>query len=66
MEENRRIVMKELENKVNKKSVEICNEGKSAFDTMKQLSDLMKCGTEEFELKLGRPMTYAEMRQMWG
>lgn len=66
MEEKRRIVMKELEERVNKKAVDICNEGKSSFDTMKELSNLLKHGSDEFESKVGRPMTYAEMRQMWG
>lgn len=66
MEEQKKRVMKELEERVNKKSVDICNEGKSSFDTMKELSNLMKSGSDEFESKVGRPMTYAEMRQMWG
>jgi hypothetical protein len=30
------------------------------------LIDVMKSGAEEFRLKVGRNMTYSEMRQMYG
>ena len=33
---------------------------------MKELSDLLKQGSDEFKMKMGRPMSYAEMREMWG
>ena len=62
-------VMKDLEQKVNSKS---CEEG------LKQLADALKKndpsklllpmqdGAKEFEERVGRPMTYGEMRAMWG
>jgi hypothetical protein len=65
MEEKRKILMKELEEMVYKRSLEICNKGESSFDTMKELSILMKQCSDEFEIKVGRPMTSSEMFQMW-
>jgi len=34
--------------------------------SLDELSKYMKEGMDEFELKNGRPMTYAEMRMMYG
>lgn len=71
-------VMKELETKVNaegfnihqvamnqmfenpKKTTEI------AKKTADALQNVMVDGAKEFEEKVGRKMTYAEMRAMWG
>ena len=62
-------VMKDLEQKVNPKSIE---------EGLKQLGDAihnndvssllapMQSGAKEFEERVGRPMTYGEMRAMWG
>lgn len=42
----------------------------SAVDTPKKIidavSDIMDEGATEFEKRMGRPMTYAEMRAMYG
>ncbi len=35
-------------------------------DSIKNLHNLMDKGAKEFEQKVGRPMTYAEMRSMYG
>ena len=62
-------VMKDLEYKVNPKSV------KEGMDTLKKaiatndvssLLSPMQEGAKEFEARVGRPMTYGEMRAMWG
>jgi hypothetical protein len=62
-------VIKDLEKKVNPKSSE---------EGLKQLGDAirnndmssllapMQDGAKEFEERVGRPMTYGEMRAMWG
>jgi hypothetical protein len=60
-------VMKDLEEKVNPKSVE---------ESIKMLATACKdpsiilnplqAGAKEFEERVGRPMTYSEMRAMWG
>jgi hypothetical protein len=60
-------VMKDLEEKVNPKSVE---------ESIKMLATACKdpsiilnplqAGAKEFEERVGRPMTYSEMREMWG
>ena len=62
-------IMKDLEQKVNPKSF---NEGvvslSNAIKT-KDVSTLMQPmidGSKEFEARVGRPMTYGEMRAMWG
>jgi len=68
-EEKLEDVMKDLEQKVNPKSVA---EGMSQLATAIQTNDPsnllapMQKGAKEFEAKVGRPMTYAEMRAMWG
>lgn len=62
-------VMKDLSEKVNPNS---CNEGLSKLNDAIQKGDPsillepMIKGAEEFEEKMGRPMTYQEMRGMWG
>lgn len=62
-------VMKDLEEKVNPKSL---NEGIAMLVTAIETKD-QKCilgpmerGAKEFEERVGRPMTYSEMRAMWG
>jgi hypothetical protein len=39
---------------------------KDMNDAGKVWVDTMNAGAKEFEKKTGRPMTYAEMRAMWG
>jgi hypothetical protein len=62
-------VMKDLEQKVNPKSAV---EGLSQLEKAVQTKDPsillapMQKGAKEFEEKVGRPMTYGEMRAMWG
>jgi len=62
-------VMMDLEEKVNPKSVE---DGLSKIVTAIQTNDPsmllvpMQLGAKEFEERVGRPMTYIEMRSMWG
>jgi len=62
-------VMKDLEQKVNPKSLQegialmaIALENKNSTI----LLDPMKKGAEEFKERVGRNMTYSEMRAMWG
>jgi Ca2+-binding EF-hand superfamily protein len=62
-------VMKDLEQKVNPKSLQ---EGISRLNDSVKMNDLsillepMIAGSKEFESKIGRRMTYSEMRSMWG
>jgi hypothetical protein len=62
-------VMKDLEQKVNPKSLQ---EGISQLNTALKMNDPsillgpMLEGAKEFEAKVGRHMTYSEMRSMWG
>jgi hypothetical protein len=62
-------VMRDLEEKVNPKSVV---EGVTKIVTAVQTNDPsillnpMQAGAKEFEERVGRPMTYSEMRAMWG
>jgi hypothetical protein len=62
-------VMRDLEEKVNPKSVA---EGVTKIVTAVQTNDPsillnpIQAGAKEFEARVGRPMTYGEMRAMWG
>lgn len=62
-------VIKDLEERVNPKSAE---EGLTQLKTAINSNDLssllepMQKGATEFEDRVGRPMTYGEMRAMWG
>lgn len=62
-------VMKDLEQKVNPKSVV---EGIQMLTTAIEKNDVsillapMEQGAKEFEARVGRPMSYTEMRAMWG
>ena len=62
-------VMKDLEKKVNPKSLQ---EGISQLNNAVKMNDPsillapMLEGAKEFEAKVGRHMTYSEMRSMWG
>ena len=35
-------------------------------DAINILQNIMRSGGDEFKEKVGRPMTYSEMRDMWG
>jgi hypothetical protein len=62
-------VMNDLEQKVNPKSfTEGINQLNIAINTNNpsSLTSAMDAGYKEFEDRVGRPMTYAEMRSMWG
>ncbi len=66
---NLETVIKNLEQKVNPKSLQ---EGISRLNESVKTNDLsillepMIAGSKEFESKIGRRMTYSEMRSMWG
>ena len=62
-------VMKDLEQKVNPKSpeeslVQLTKSIKTGDPSILLLP--MQSGAKEFEERVGRPMTYGEMRAMWG
>jgi len=67
--ENLEDVMRDLENKVNPKSL---NDGLTKLVTAIQTNDPsillnpMQAGAKEFEARTGRQLTYSEMRMMWG
>jgi hypothetical protein len=62
-------VMKDLEKKVNPKTIQ---EGISKIAISTATKDPsfilapMQNGVKDFEQRVGRPMTYSEMREMWG
>ena len=62
-------VMTDLEQKVNPKSVA---EGINILTTIEKTNDQsillkpMQDGANEFKQRVGRNMTYSEMREMWG
>jgi hypothetical protein len=62
-------VMKDLEQKVNPKSAA---EGINILTTINKTNDQsillkpMQDGANEFKKRVGRNMTYSEMREMWG
>ena len=63
------VVMKDLEQKINPKNLE---EGLAKIEYSLSTKDTsflllpMKNGAKEFEERVGRPMTYSEMQEMWG
>jgi len=81
-EEDKTIIMKSIETKTEKMvklatiSGEIINPmnlllGKPVTTTNAEasiviLQNIMQSGANEFETKVGRPMTYSEMREMYG
>jgi hypothetical protein len=80
--EEKIIIMKEIEDKTEKKvknlilSEEILNPINFSLgnpenqtkpeDTINILQNIMRSGSDEFKEKVGRPMTYSEMREMFG
>lgn len=80
-EEEKVKIMKQIEVKTEKILVTAINTGKianpikaitqnmsqqEAEGSMNILQGIMSSGAEEFEKKVGRPMTYSEMRSMFG
>ena len=69
LEPNLQKTMEEIEKKTEKK-VEKLRFDNTTFQPEKDLGntliDIMKEGSAEFKEKTGRPMTYSEMRQMFG
>ena len=69
LKESLQDVMKDLEQKVNPKSVA---EGINILTTIEKTNDQsillnpMQDGANEFKKRVGRNMTYSEMREMWG
>lgn len=61
-------VMKTLEAKGEQQVRELMksNNNNNNVDAGNSLLNIMKEGGKEFEQKMGRPMTYAEMRNMYG
>lgn len=60
--------MDKLSKEVNEKAVNeaLLQNGPPVETKVKILENILKTGADEFEKKMGRPMTYAEMRNMWG
>jgi hypothetical protein len=61
--------MKDLEEKVNPKSVEESIKMLATAIATKDPSIILnplQAGAKEFEERVGRPMSYSEMRAMWG
>lgn len=67
--ESLQTVISDLEEKINPKSVQA---GVQLLQTAIQTNNVnaliapMEAGAKEFEARVGRPMTYLEMRTMWG
>jgi hypothetical protein len=62
-------IMKDLEEKVNPKSVEESIKMLATAIATKDPSIILnplQAGAKEFEERVGRPMSYSEMRAMWG
>lgn len=67
--QNINAIMKDLEYKYNPKSI---GEGFNMLANASQtknpniITNSLNMGAKEFEERVGRPMTYSEMRAMWG
>jgi hypothetical protein len=64
---------KELKNKLEKdgekKAKELIKQDTNPTkidDNLKKAFDIVKAGADEFKDKTGRPMTYSEMRELYG
>lgn len=57
-------VIQDLSDKVNARAKNIVASGTA--QPTQDLMNAMEKGAKEFEAAKGRPMTYAEMRNMWG
>jgi len=67
--ENIEDVMRDLEKKINSKIIDECLHPSKNTINQNVLDNLvisMEAGSKEFEERVGRPMTYGEMRAMWG
>jgi hypothetical protein len=59
-------IKQDLSNKVNNEAIQIVKNETDINNAVNALNEQINNGIKEFNLKIGRPMTYAEMRQMWG
>ena len=59
-------IKKDLSNKVNNEAKQIVKNEININIAMDALNEHINNGGKEFEQKIGRPMTYSEMREMWG
>jgi len=67
-------IKKNIEEKTEKKVFEGYNTGKIIISSDKEkiqessnfIENIMQQGADEFKEKTGRPMTYSEMREMYG
>ena len=74
-EKEKQMIMKTIE-KTTEKAVEICmkngmivsplNADPKKEDSSNLLVNIMNVGANAFQEKIGRPMTYGEMREMYG
>jgi hypothetical protein len=58
------VIKKEIESKT-EKQLKSCITNNTQ-QTINNLQNVMQKGADEFEQKMGRPMTYSEMRSMYG
>lgn len=66
MSANKTEIMKTLEAKGEQQVREHMKSNNNNVDAKNTLLNIIKEGGKEFEQKMGRPMTYAEMRDMYG
>ena len=59
-------VMKSIEKVGEQKVVQILQQPMSHQDTAKRCVDVIREGGKDFEKSMGRPMSYSEMRSMFG
>jgi len=59
-------IKQDLSNKVNNEAIQIIKNETDINNAVDALNKQINNGSKEFSLKVGRSMTYAEMRQMWG
>lgn len=57
-------IMKQLEEKTEKRTIELVQKGSN--DIGKDVIQIMQDCNQEFEKKVGRPITYSEMRALYG
>jgi hypothetical protein len=59
-------IMKELQEDGTKQLTQIKKDTKTNDEFINSLKDIVIKGDEQFKEKLGRSMTYSEMRQLYG
>ncbi len=63
---NLKEIMKNIESKTEKSVIEVYKQNDNIHESMTKVNNIMSQSAEEFTTKMGRPMTYSEMRQMFG